>query len=156
MNKLKVKQSVVINLPIEEIFAYVSDLEKQVDWTGVTTAVSKISPETPRVGAKVRSTIWFLGRWFDITFEIVECEPCRCLTIKSISGVAPCLFCYQFEAIEDGKTHLSREAVIHLMEGALEHGKPVVTSAVRRQLSSDLLTLKDILEDRAAVCRSAG
>lgn len=153
---MKVKQSVVINLPTEEIFAYMSDLENLVDWSSIVIAVRKISPGTMHVGAMVRSTIRFLGRWVDITFEVVEHEPGRYLTIKSICGVAPCLFCYQFEPIEGGGTIVSQEAVIHLTGGILGLDEPVVTSAVRRQLEYDLLTLKDMLEASAATSRSGG
>jgi uncharacterized membrane protein len=154
--QINVKQSVVINLPAEEIFAYMSDLENLVDWSNVVIAVRKSSPETRHVGATARSTIRFLGRWLDTTFEIVECEPSRSLTIKSISGVSPCLFYYQFEPVEDGGTTVSQEALIHLIEGTLDVADPVVTNVVRRQLTYDLLTLKDMLEARASTSRSAG
>ncbi len=156
MIQINVKQSVVINLPAEEVFAYMSDLENLVDWSNVVIAVRRSSPEARHVGATVRSTIRFLGRWLDTTFEIVECEPSRSLTIKSISGVSPCLFCYQFEPVEDGGTTVSQEALIHLIEGMLDLADPVVTSVVRRQLAYDLLTLKDMLEARASTSRSAG
>jgi uncharacterized membrane protein len=153
---MNVKQSIVINLPAEDIFAYLSDLENQVDWSSVIIAVRNISPGTLHLGATVRSTIRFLGRWLDITFEIVECEPHRSLTIKSIAGVAPCLFCYQFEPAEDGGTIVSQEAVIHLTGKVLGLAEPVVTRVVRRQLEHDLMTLKDVLEASAATSRSAG
>ena len=150
MFKMKVKQSVVINLPTEEIFAYMSDLENLVDWSSVVIAIRKISPGAMHVGATVRSTIRFLGRWLDMTFEIVEHEPGRYLTIKSVSGVTPCLFCYQFEPDQNGGTKVSQEAVIHLTGGILGLEEPVATKVVRRQLEHDLLTLKDILEGRAS------
>src|SRR5436305_1891934 len=82
-----------------EISAYLCNLEHLVDWSSIVIAVKKGSAEKASVGATARSTIRFLGRWFDMTFEIVEYEPGRFLTIKSTSGIAPCLFCYQFEAV---------------------------------------------------------
>ncbi len=148
--QMQVKQCVVIKLPTEEIFAYMSNLENLVDWSSVTIAVRKISPGEIHVGAKVRSTIRFLGKWLEITFEVVEREPNRCLTIKSTSGVAPCLFCYQFEPVEDGGTAVSLEAVIHLTAGFLGQAETVVANVVRRLLEYDLLTLKDILEADAS------
>jgi uncharacterized membrane protein len=154
--QMNVKQSIVINLPVEDIFAYMSDLENLVDWSSVTITVRNISPGAIHVGATVRSTIRFLGRWSDMTFEIVECEPSRSLTIKSIAGVAPCLFCYQFEPVEDRGTIVSQEAVIHLTGSRLGLAEPVVTRVVRRQLEHDLLTLKDLLEASAATHQSAG
>src|SRR5437763_896233 len=93
--KMKVEYSVVINQPSEEIFAYMSDLENMVDWSSSMIAIRRISPGAIHVGATVRGTIRFLGRWLDITFEVVECEPNRSLTIKSISAISPCHFCYQ-------------------------------------------------------------
>ena len=86
-----------------------------------------------------------------MTFEIVECEANRCLTIKSISGVSPCLFCYQFEPGEDGGTMVSQEAIIHHMEGVVDLTESVVISAVRRLLAYDLHTLKDMLESKAGM-----
>ena len=155
LKTMKDRQTVVINLPAEEIFAYMSDFENLIDWSGATISVRKTSPGEIRVGATVRSTIRFLGRWMDITFEIVECEPGRCLTIKSLSGVTPCLFCYQFEPVKDGATNVSLETVIHITGGILGLTDSVVTNVVRRQLEHDLLTLKDVLEAGAAPSRSA-
>jgi dehydrogenase/reductase SDR family member 12 len=154
--EMNVKQSVFINLSAEEIFAYMSDLENLVDWCSAIIAVRKISPGAIHVGTMVRSTIRFLGRWADLAFEVVEYDPGRSMTIKGISGVAPCLFCYQFEPGEEGGTTVSQEAVVHLAEGILAQEKPVITSAVRRQLEYDLLTLKDVLEASAATESSAG
>ena len=150
---MKTRQSVVINLSAEEIFAYMSDLENLVDWSGSTIAVRKISPGALHIGATLRSTMRFLGRWMDITFEIVEYEPGRCLTIKSLSGTTPCLFCYQFEPTGDGGTNVSLETVIHLTGRILGLADSVVTNIVRRQIKHDLLTLKDMLEASAVSSR---
>lgn len=150
MITLKVNQSIIINQPVEEIFAYMSVLENLVDWSAAAISVRKISPGLMHVGATVRSTVRFLGRWYDITFEIIEYKPYHYLTIKSISGGAPCAFCYQFEALEDGRTNVSQDATLHITDGILELGEPAVASAVRRQLENDLLTLKDILEARTS------
>lgn len=148
---IKEKQNILIKLPIEEIFAYMSNFENLSDWSSVIVNVKRTSDRAVQVGARVRSTIRFLNRWMEMTFEIVECEANRCLTIKSISGISPCLFCYQFEPGEDGGTIVSQEAVIHHMEGVVELTESVVISAVRRQLAYDLQTLKDILEAKAVM-----
>jgi uncharacterized membrane protein len=154
--KIKVEHSLVINLPPEEIFAYISDLENLVDWSSVVIAARKISPEVMQAGARVRGTIRFIGKWLDVSFEIVECKPGRYLTIKSIAGVAPCLFCYRFEPVEGGGTTVFLQTVIHLTGDVLGLSEPVVTSVVRRQIEHDLLTLKDMLEAGALICRSTG
>lgn len=146
MKTMKITQCVVINLPAEVIFAYMSDLENLVDWSCATIAVRKISPGGLHVGTVLRNTIRFLGRWTNITFEIVEYEPGRCLTIKSLSGTTPCLFCYQFEPTGDSGTNVSLETVIQLTCGILGLTDSVVANVIGRQIKHDLLTLKDMLE----------
>jgi len=145
---MKVEQNIVINLPVNEVFAYLSDLENLVEWTSTTVAVKKMVAGTMGVGAVVRCTVRFLGRWLEMTFEIIEREPGRCLTIKSTAGISPCLFCYQFAPTTCGGTRLSQEAIIQHMEGTIDQTMPVIVSTFRRQLANDLQTLKEILEAR--------
>lgn len=159
MVTIEVRQSIRINRPPEEIFTYVSDLENLADWCNVIISARNISSGAIQVGTRVRSTVRFLGRWSETTFEIVECKPGRYLTIKSISGIAPCLFYYRFDPLEDGGTVVSQDAMVHLTEGSFEHPEPVVTNAVRRQIEYDLRTLRDMLEatgQSAATSQSAG
>jgi len=151
---INVKQNIFIDLPAEEIFAYISNLENLVDWSSTVIALRKASPGTIQVGATFLSTIRFLSKWLSLTFEIVEYEPDRYLAIKSTSGVSPCLFCYQLDPGEEGGTSLSQEMTIHHVEGFVELALPVVESAVRRQLEYDLFTLKEMLESRASTCQS--
>jgi uncharacterized membrane protein len=156
LNKMKVEQSIIINLPTEEIFTYVSNLENLADWSGIVISARKISSEDTLVGTTVRCTIRMLGRWFEITYEIVECVANRYLAFKSITGVAPFLVCYRFEPVEGGGTNVSVEEFIHFTGGFLGFAEPVITSFIRRQAAHDLLTLKDLLESTALLCRSAG
>jgi uncharacterized membrane protein len=156
LNKMKVEQSIHINLPTEEIFAYLSNLENMANWSSAVISARKISSEEMLIGTTVRCTIRILGRWFYTTFEIVECVPNRYLTIKSISGVAPILICYRYEPVEGGGTNISLEEIIHFTGGVLGFAEPVVTSIIRRQVAYDLLTLKEILEAGVSMRSSAG
>ena len=151
MIKMNIEQSIVINLPTDDIFAYMTDVDNLVEWSSAVIAVRKTPPGAMHVGETFRSTIRFLGRWRDIIFEIVEFEPVHYLTLKSISGVAPCVFCYRFVPVEGGETNVSMEAAIHVTGGILGLAEPVLARAIRRQLEHDLLTLKDLLEARISV-----
>jgi hypothetical protein len=145
---IQVKQSVFINLPAETIFAYLGELANLRNWSSVIS-VGEL-PTTTQVGATVQSTIRFLGNWHDMTFEVIEYEPSYSLTIKSTSGIAPCLFWFQLEPIAGGGTTVTQDAVVDLIEDYAEQTRPLIACAVRRQLEYNLLTLKDILEIRAS------
>lgn len=155
MRELNVKLSIYINRPLEGIFPYVSDLENLVDWSSIVLSARRNGAEAIQVGATVRCTVHFLGRWFDIAFEVVECEPGRSLMIKSISGALSCYIDYQFESVEDGGTLVSQQSVFQLIDGVIQQPEAVIVGAVRRQLEYDLLTLKDILETRVPICGTA-
>ncbi len=154
--KIHVKQSIAINAPITDIFTYVSTFENLVDWSSVIITVRTFSLGVVQVGATMRSTIRFLGRWVEMTFEVVEFEPNRFLTLKSFSGVAPCLLCYQFESHPDGRTSVTQDAMISLAGGCNDMAEDVVTNAVFRHLEHDLHTLKDMLETSTFSNRYAG
>jgi len=148
--EMKVAQNVVIDLPAREIFAYVAEFENLTDWSGVVIAVRKTPAGAMHVGTTVLITIRFLGKWVQSTYEVVECEPGHHITLKSIAGIAPCVFSFLFEPLEDGRTRLSFEAVIQ--KGAyLGLAEQTAASATRRQIEHDLLTLKEILEAGALI-----
>ena len=153
MITIQVKQSVFINLPAETIFAYLSELKNLRNWSSVIN--TKEPPETTQVGATVQSTIRFLGNWHEMTFEVIEYEPSYSLTIKSISGIAPCLFWFQLEPVAGGGTTVTQDAVVDLIEDYVEQTRPLIACAVRRQLEHHLLTLKDILEIQASCTANA-
>jgi hypothetical protein len=148
--KINIKQQIFVNLSIEDIFCYISNLDNLVDWSSATMAVKKLSPGEIHVGAIVHSTIYFLGKWLDMTFEVVECYPNRCITMKSISSVAPGLFCYQFEPGEDGGTIIVQDVEIQYTRERPDLTESAVVTAVRRQIEYDMVTLKATLEARAS------
>jgi uncharacterized membrane protein len=148
--EMKVAQNVVIDLPAGEIFAYVAEFENLADWSGTVIAVRKTPSGAMHVGTTVLITIRFLGKWVQSTYEVVECEPGHHITLKSIAGIAPCVFSFLFEPLEDSRTRLSFEAVIQ--KGAyLGLAEQTAASATRRQIEHDLLTLKEILEAGALI-----
>lgn len=146
MKKIEIKQSIFVNQPIEEVFAYLSTLENTTDWSGCIISIKQLSPGAMQVGATVQVTTRFLGRWLVMSAEIIEYHPNRCLTFKSVSGAAPSFLCYQCEPAEGGGTTLFQEALIHLTEG----NQALVERVLRRQYEYDLLTLRDVLEARSS------
>ena len=156
MNTLKVEHVVSINLPIKETFAYMSNLENLAYWSGFVISARKISAEEMLIGTTVRCTVRILGRWFETTYEIVECMTDRYLSFKSIIGIAPNLTHYRFEHLEGVGTNVSVEVNIHFTGGYLGYEETLITNLVSRQIASDLQTLKDLLEITASRCSNTG
>ena len=155
MIPIEVKQQVSICSPIADTFAYISNLENLAKWSSSIITVHKTSSEEMQAGTMLQSAIRFLGQRSDITFEVIEHEPNRYLTLKSISGVAPCLIYYRFEPGCDGGTNLTQEVVISITESMSELAVPIFKNAVHRQLECDLLLLKDLLEAKTSSTKIA-
>ena len=153
--KIHIKQAIVINKPIGDIFAYMSNLGNLLQWSSVIFSIQPTSSEATGLGTTAKSTIRFLGKWTEMTFFVVECQPNRFLTIKSTSGITPCLFHYQFECLENGGTGIAQDVEISLIGGFEDPTEQVITKAIRRDAAHDLLTLKDTLETRVVPYSSA-
>ena len=149
MNKMKVEHSVFINRPVEEIFAYMSNLENLADWSGFVISARKISSGETLVGTTVQCTVRILGRGFDTAYEIVECKPNRYFSYKSIMGFASSFTYIRFEPLDSG-TNVLVEIMLHFVAGYLGFDETLVANAISRQIASDLQTLKDLLEITAS------
>jgi uncharacterized protein YndB with AHSA1/START domain len=145
---MKIAHSVNISLPPTKIFAYVTNLDHLVEWSGAVITVKKISAGEMAAGTTLRLTLRFMGRWMETIYEVVEFELDHRITLKSIAAVAPCAFYFVFEPVEGGETRVSQEAVVYLSlkSSFMDLGTSVLENAVRRNLENDLLTLKDVTE----------
>jgi carbon monoxide dehydrogenase subunit G len=79
------RQSVVINQPVERVFAFVSDFENDPLWSGVAE-VRRISPDPLGAGTTFQLRQRFLGRHLDVVLEVIRYEPNRVITVKTTSG----------------------------------------------------------------------
>lgn len=153
MWEIRARQSILIRRPAQEIFACLSDLENMVGWSSALISVQKMTPEAVCPGTLVRSTLCFFEQWMEIVFEIVEYEPARYISFKSIEGRMPCLFCYQFEPVQGAGTLISEEATLHLLALPAGLTEQAVAEALGRQMGSDLRTVKHLLEAAASAYR---
>jgi carbon monoxide dehydrogenase subunit G len=140
----KIELSVVINRPVEEVFAFANDPNNDVQWqTGVLE--SKQTSEGPRgVGTTDSNVIQFLGRRIESTVEITEYEPNKMVRSKATSGPIPFDSTSTFESVEGG-TKVTTEAEMDF-GGVFKLAEPIVMRSAKRQFEGSMATLKDILE----------
>ena len=138
------EQSVTINRPIEEMFAFVSDLDNQTRWRSGLELAELTSDESFGVGATYREVERFLGRKMERTMEVTGFEPNVKCSFKSTSGPVAFSATISFEAHEGG-TRVSMAADAEL-GGFFRVAEPMVVRMGRRQMESDMADLKDLLE----------
>jgi len=139
--------NLVINRPIEEVFAFISNPENQPRWRATTLEISRTSSEPLGVGSIVKGRFTFLGRPFEGNLEIIALEPHRSYTARMVGGPFPLEARYTLEPAESG-TRLT--LVIEGQPGGFfKLAEPLVVSLAKRSYESDLHNLKDMLEAQA-------
>jgi len=136
-----------VERPVEEVFAYLTDLERVPDWQTNVLFLQLQSSGGLRKGARLVELRKFLGRKVESVVEVTEYEPPERYTISVRSGPVP--FSISNTLSESG----GGTRIDAVVEG--EPGRFFgliewrVVKAVERELSNSLATLKDILEARA-------
>ncbi len=143
----KFENSIVINRPVEEVFALLSNAENEPKWRSGALETKKTSQGPIGVGTMWRSVGQFLGRRIESELEVTEYELNRKYTGKSKSGPIPLELWTTFERVEGGtRVNLKAEAEIG---GFFKLAEPLVVSMGKRQFEGDLANLKDLMEAHA-------
>ena len=139
--------SIVINRPIEEVFAILADLEKDIKWRSEWVETKNMSEGSIGVGATFRLTGEFLGRRMPITYEVVEHEPNQSAAWKTMSGPVPMKFQRTFERV-DGSTRFTIKYEAEV-SGLFKLAWPLFAGRVKRMHEGDLRKVKELMETRA-------
>ncbi|EAU66235.1 SRPBCC family protein [Stigmatella aurantiaca] len=99
---MRVSHSVLIHRPVEQVFAYVTDLRNEVRWQPEIKEVRITSPGPLGKGSTFIEVRRTFGRNLVWHFEIEDYEAPFRLCIRSTSGTMPYTGCRLFEAVPEG------------------------------------------------------
>ena len=139
------EHSVVIDRPIEGVFAFAADPNNDALWQSAILETEQTSVGSVGVGTTFRNTTKFLGRRFDTSYELTEDEPPHRQCYRVTSGPIPGDVCYFFGPTDDGSTRFTQNFAAEV-GGFFRLAEPLVGRAIRRQIEADMATLKDLLE----------
>ncbi len=142
---VRAQESIFVERPIEEVFAYLTDLERVPEWQ-TNVLFLQLQSGTMRAGAKLVELRKFLGRRVESIVEVTEYEPPYRYTIAVQSGPIPFEISNVLSETEGGtRIDAAIEGEPGRFFGLVEWR---VVKAVERELWNSLATLKDILEAR--------
>jgi uncharacterized protein YndB with AHSA1/START domain len=139
--------STVINRPVEEVFAVLSNYENNPKWFPSAIEVKQTSEGPIGVGTTYRTVLTFLGRRIEGETEFTEYEPTRRFAAKSTSGPFPVENRTTFERVEAG-TRVTFTTVAE-PGGFFKLAEPLLVSMVKRQFEAAFVNLKDQMEAHA-------
>ncbi len=143
----KLEISTVINRPIGEVFAFLSNPENGPKWTSSSSEVKITSGGPIGVGTTYRSVRTALGQRLESETEVTEYKPNREYATKSISGPFPMESRVTFEQVEGG-TRVTG-TLVGEPGGFFKLAEPLLVRTIKRQFEADLANLKDLMEAHA-------
>jgi uncharacterized membrane protein len=142
---LEFENTIRIDRPVEEVFAFLSDFENIPKWNYYVLEVRRLSESPIGVGTayhQVRKTD-------EQDFRIIECEANQGVGVKTLPHSSPS-FERTFTVYEEGDTTRVRD------EWKLDTGRPTVLERLARgrvksAVAENLAKLKELLEEDRVV-----
>lgn len=142
---IRVKDSVVIDRPLDNVFQYMARFENDKQWRTELADIRATAPGiSPGVGDRYEQLLQWGDRQVQADFEVVEFETDRHIGFRGTAGDVRARGWYDFEP-HDGQTRVDVGGEVEI-SGALSITEPFVERVLRDQGTEDLHRLKDILE----------
>lgn len=140
----RAETSVVINRPVEEIEAFLNDLQNQSLWVTGYIEMRSQTEGPLRTGYRYTDVRQMLGRRLESTVELVEYVPGYKRRFKTIEGPTSYEATLTFDSVEGG-TRISY-TIEGEARGVFKMAEPILGRIIQRQIETDFANLKDLLE----------
>jgi uncharacterized membrane protein len=144
-----VTATATIHRPREEVAAYLRDPANDTSWIGGLRSARLLTPGPVAVGSQVERMAGFLGRRVHYVNEITELTGDR-LVMRSVQSPFPMRVTYGHRPATNDANDATEVSV--RVEGNAGRfyalAAPLLGVAVRRSITRDLRTLKQVLEGR--------
>ncbi len=150
---VKVESRVEINRRPADVFAFLIEPANWSSWLDGIIECRQLGAGGMTAGTRVSQVIRFLGRRFDTTAEVVDCQRDLRLTMKVISGPFPMSWTHLVDAADEGS------AVTTTLDA--DPGRffrvagPLLKPLLQRHFDDDHATLKALLERASSTQRTA-
>jgi uncharacterized protein YndB with AHSA1/START domain len=142
MNEFEIE--VVIDRPVEDVFAALVDVERSPDWNPGVTEVRRTSDGPVEVGSTIVYVGRFLGRNFESPSTCTEYVAGKTFTSRSASGPFDLEVANSLESL-DGGTKLTT-TYRGESKGFFKLAEPVVVRLAKKQFETATENLKALLE----------
>jgi uncharacterized protein YndB with AHSA1/START domain len=146
---IHVELTVVVDRPVEQVFAYVTDPAKLAEWQPNVISVSKETEGPMGAGTRLREVRRGpFGRSVEALVEVAEYEENRRFDLRIVSGPLPIDGRNEFRPADAG-TRIDFVAEGRI-SGPFRLAEPILARALRRQFAGYYERLKELLEPGGA------
>ena len=141
---IKVEHSVVINRPVAEVFAFITDVANEPKWQDGVISAQATSAGAVSVGSEAIETRKFMGRYMKSKLKVTAYEANKKFGFKVVDGPVPFEINQSFEASGDG-TKIS-VAIEGEPGGFFKLAEGMVRKQLESQMAGDFERAKKLLE----------
>jgi uncharacterized membrane protein len=142
----RIVDSVEIKRPVDQVFAYVTEIKNFPKWIPDMQEAVQVSPGKIGVGTALRGTYKMMGLRMAWTSKITGFEPNKKFGEKISSGSMLSDELMTFDPIADG-TEFTFVCDMKV-GGVLKLLSPIMAHSMRKQTKTDLAKLKELLESQ--------
>lgn len=140
----KIQNTITIQCPIEDVFAYVADITNNDKWQTGVKAAEFTSGGSVGVGTTFKYDAEIMGRNLETTGELTAYDPPKTYSWKATTGPFPMSGSTTFESVGSGTIVVDTlEAVVG---GFFKLAEPLLIKQMQDQTERDLKKLKKLLE----------
>ena len=145
MAAVDVLTDIVIERPRRDVAAYVCDPDNATTWYANIDSVRWKSPRPAVTGSRMEFVARFLGRTLNYTYEVIDLVAEEHFIMRTTEGPFPMETTYSWTDTTDGFTRMTLQNRGE-PTGFSRAATPLMSMAMRRANTKDLLRLKGILE----------
>ena len=143
----EIRESVEINKPPEEVFAYLDDVERHGEWQEDIVDVERVTEGPTRQGTRVRETRHVPGGNRSMMYEVTAHDPPRQSSFRVLDGPIRAVGTISVEPAADGTK--SRVTIAMDFESNGIAGKmllPIARNQARKRVPESQAKMKEVLE----------
>ena len=144
---INLDMSTMIDLPVRQVFGFMSVPENNFQWQYGTLVTASLSEGVSSIGTFFRSIGHSMGQRNLSTFEVTEYEPNRKYAFKSLSGPFRLQTSYTFEMADNSCTKINISIQAEVVD-FVQMDEVILEKKMRKQLEENLAMLKNLLEAR--------
>ena len=148
----RIEHIIEIDRPVEEVFRFIANPGNEPSWSTGLSEERKDYGAAIGVGATGHRVKEFLGRKMENDWEITEFRTNERIAMRSTSGQTSFNSVYSFESSAAGTklTFVGNVAT----GGLFKIPEPIVSRMAKRQMASNLSSLKNLLESAESPAES--
>jgi Polyketide cyclase / dehydrase and lipid transport len=147
---IRIEGSVVINRPPDEVARFITDIERQTEWTDMT-ASRKLTDGPVRTGTQAYAEVAMGPFKLGWTWELTDYDPASHMTFKTVSKSSLGMDgTYRWSPEGSGATRLDGNIDVHT-HGLLRLLEPIMRGEIIRNEAGELERIKAALEREAPV-----